>query len=177
MTDTKSKNDSITTTTFPKPLILHFDINGTITSHDSTEKGSDEQLANMLLSRSTYGKVFKGDWIMNEKNYFEEGKYSVSYYNYLKHMHSNYKELSYIFTEEKHPGHKLNGQCKDIMKTNKSLLFPSFLNVLDKYPFAKIVFLTFGNDKDLIMKELKKYNYCRKFLYGEFVRVMDVSFL
>ena len=33
-------------------LVLHFDINGTITADDTTEPGSHEENANMVLAKS-----------------------------------------------------------------------------------------------------------------------------
>ena len=39
-----------------KRLVLHFDINGTITPVDTTEPGSKEENANMVIAKSVYGE-------------------------------------------------------------------------------------------------------------------------
>ena len=40
-------------------LILHFDINGTITAFDSTESFNEIEGTNSYISRSIYGKIVK----------------------------------------------------------------------------------------------------------------------
>jgi len=63
-------------------LVLHFDINGTITSVDSTELGSDYENANMTLAKSVYGTVTNNSWSLNSD--YRDPTNSISYYDYLK---------------------------------------------------------------------------------------------
>ena len=64
------------------PLVLHFDINGTITPVDTTEPGTKEQNANMVIAKSVYGKVNNEVWTLNDDPYEETD--SITYYDYLK---------------------------------------------------------------------------------------------
>lgn len=141
-----------------KPLILYFDINGTITIYDSLELSENtRQHANLVLSKSTFGQVINGTWSINEN------QSTISYYNYLKSYHpKDIVNLSNIFTEIGQPGTSLKNVCDQVVNivSTNGLIFPSFIKVLDKYPMAKLIFRTFGPDGDLIINELKhKYGF------------------
>jgi len=46
-------------------MILNFDINGTITAIDSTDDDiSHLEASNMIVSKSIFGKIIGGKWIM-----------------------------------------------------------------------------------------------------------------
>ncbi len=148
-----------------KPLILDFDINGTITDHDSTETGTPGQLSNMALSRHTYGMVVNNKWILNEDLCGSAN--SITYYNYVKlNYPNNYKEKAFIFTEAKEPGHNIRSYLERVIKARETLLFPSFIEVLKKYKDAKIILRTFGNDARIITDELMKLDYKKSFVNG-----------
>jgi len=105
-------------------LILHFDINGTITAFDSTEPGTDLQNSNMVLAKSVYGTINDDEWIMND-NYKNLTAGSVSYYDYLKMVKKNpkYKSMSFIFTDENNPGHSL----RHLVPIMEKLCMPKYL--------------------------------------------------
>src|SRR5580704_11421813 len=87
-------------------VVLHFDINGTITAVDSTEVGTDAENTNMTLARSAYGKVVDGKWTINTD--YNEVTDSISYYDYLKSVDkTNYKKRSFTFTDKGQPGESL----------------------------------------------------------------------
>lgn len=134
-------------------LILHFDINGTITAIDSTETGSDHENANMTLSRSVYGKIINNSWVLND-NYADDMN-SISYYDYLKSITKDYKKISFLFTNDDQPGAKLKYLLNDVVKYMSVLLFESFFKVLTTYPDACIVFRSFGKDIQIVLDELK----------------------
>ena len=73
-------------------LILHFDINGTITNYDSTEIGTDIEMSNLILAKNTFGTIVDDQWVMNEHPFnYQQG--SISYCQYLrKHYYANYKK-------------------------------------------------------------------------------------
>ena len=135
-------------------LVLHFDINGTITPVDTTEPGSKEQNANMVIAKSVYGKVINNNWVLNDDPYDETD--SLTYYDYLKSIDmSNYKLRSFTFTEPLEPGNKLAHMIPLLVDSMDTFLFQSFLNVLHKYPDALIVFRTFGLDADEVIDYLR----------------------
>lgn len=127
-------------------LVLHFDINGTIMAFDSTENGTDEENANMIFAKNTYGKVINGQWVSNEA--YDDTNDSVTYYNHLKNhsKNKNFKELCFIFTKEGQPGAKWVEYVEEVKKYMVLRLFNSFLHVLDEFPNALIVFRSFGNE-------------------------------
>lgn len=135
-------------------LVLHFDINGTITPYDTTDTGTPEENANMIISKNIYGTMCNDEWKINDDIYDETN--SVSYYNYLRHAFpTSYKKLSYVFTNNNNPGEKFNYMVNQIIKSMDELLFDSFLNVMEKMPSALIVFRTFGLDADEIIHYLR----------------------
>ncbi len=133
-------------------LILHFDINGTITPVDTTEPGNNIENANMVIAKSVFGKVINNKWILNE-NYYDE-KESMSYYNYLRLNDKNYKQKSYTITNEGEPGEQLVHLIPLLLKSMETFLFSSFLNVLNVFPNARIIFRTFGLDADEVIEYL-----------------------
>lgn len=135
-------------------LILHFDINGTITPVDTTELGNNLENANMVISKSVYGKIINNKWIINKNHYNEND--SISYYNYLRLNDGNYKQKSYAITNKGEPGEHLNYLIPLLLNSMETFLFPSFLNVLDAFPNARIIFRTFGLDADEVIEYLKQ---------------------
>ena len=135
-------------------LVLHFDINGTITPVDTTEPGNNIENANMVVAKSVFGKVINNIWTLNDNPYNE--KDSLTYYDYLKSIDmSNYKLRSFTFTEPLEPGNKLAHMIPLLVDSMDTFLFQSFLNVLHKYPDALIVFRTFGLDADEVIDYLR----------------------
>lgn len=129
--------------------VIHFDINGTITCHDSTELGTATENANLLIAKNVHG-TFSDHWVL-KKDYFNRTD-AVSYYDYLKLIHKDYKSYAYKITLE-YPA--LAYLVPKIMAT--PFLFPSFIKTIEKYPEAKIVFRTFGNDADELIIHLKRH--------------------
>lgn len=147
-----------------KKIVLHFDINGTICFFDSTDPFDSIQLTNSYISRSVYGKIIDGKWIMNEC--YHDNKDSITYYKYLKDTTKEYAILSTKFTDKDQPGEKLKETC-DQIHTENIFLFESFTKVLNMFEDTKIIFRTFGNDRLLILDELKKVGYNKHFIYCE----------
>ena len=134
-------------------LVLHFDINGTIIPSDSTEVGTIEENANMVISKSVYGKIHDS-WILNDD--YRDQTDSISYYDYLKLVKEKlYKKKSFTFTEKNNPGESLQLMVKPVIEAMDSFFFKSFLKVLEAYPNAKIIFRTFGLDGDEVVQRLK----------------------
>lgn len=162
-------------------LVLHFDINGTITPIDTTEPGTNEQNANMVVAKSYYGKQINDQWILNDsENYFSELD-SVTYYDYLKTITKDYKKLSFTFTHLNNPGESLHHLIDSIMNSMDIFLFGSFLNVLYEYPDATIVFRTFGLDADEVIHYLRT-NFKTEFKFrniikGKFTYINDELFV
>ena len=153
-----------------KSLILHFDINGTITAVDTTEPGSVEENANMVLSKSYYGKINEiGEWILNnESNYFQSDPPNISYYDYLKSKTKGYKRKSFTFTYDGEPGELLKESVSLVQSSMNTFLFKSFLKVLDMYPDALIVLRTFGLDIDETITEIIHHLPNKRFRKGSF---------
>lgn len=162
-------------------LVLHFDINGTITPVDTVEPGTNEQNSNMVIAKSFYGKKMNDQWILNDpENYFNESE-SMTYYDYLKTITKDYKKISFTFTHKNNPGESLNYLIDPLMKSMDNFLFSSFLNVLHEYPDAKIVFRTFGLDADEVIHYLRTNSKTefkfRDIVKGKFVYAHDVTFI
>lgn len=138
-------------------LVLHFDINGTITPVDTTEPGNNIENANMVIAKSVFGKVINDKWILNEDLYDETN--SMTYYDYLKSIDmQHYKKRSFTFTNVGKPGERLHYMISILQKSMHEFLFDSFLKVFDKYPDALIVFRTFGLDADEVIEYLRTNN-------------------
>ncbi|CAH6421051.1 Hypothetical protein KVN_LOCUS114 [uncultured virus] len=136
-----------------KKLILHFDINGTITAIDSTESGTDRENANMTIARSAFGKIIEDKWIINKD--YTNNIDSISYYDYLKKVDkTNYKIRSFLFTNDNEPGSSLKNLLEKVEPFMKKLLFESFYQVLKEFPNALIIFRSFGKDIPDVLKEL-----------------------
>lgn len=148
--------------------VFHFDINGTIILVDTTEPGNDIENANMVIAKSIYGKVINNIWTMND-DYLDETN-SISYYNYLRQSGQDHKSKSYVTTQKNEPGEKLSYLIPSLIQSIESFVFPSFLNVLNKYPHVLIVFRTFGLDADEVIDHLKsKYeSNFKTIIKGEF---------
>lgn len=155
-------------------LVLHFDINGTITAIDSTELGSDYQNTNMIISRSVYGKIKDDQWISND--HYRDPIDSITYYDFLKKSGiKNYKKISYTFTEEGQPGYRFQWMVAIIIESIQKFIFNSFIKVAEKYPDAIIVLRTFGGDiqdvlNSVVLVENDKF---KKALTGEIIRNND----
>lgn len=144
--------------------ILHFDINGTITAFDSTDNFNKIQETSSQLSKSFYGKIYNGSWIMNN-NCFDTID-SITYYQYLKNTTDDYKKLATEFTEKNNPGHSLNDICINLSQ-KPNFLFDSFVKLIKTFPNNKIIFRTFGRDREHVLNELVKINYTKKFIIGK----------
>lgn len=137
-----------------KKLVLHFDINGTITPVDTTEPGSKEENANMVIAKSVYGTVNNNNWTLNQE-YDKESTDSITYYDYLKTIDNQYKKKSFTFTHPGEPGESLAHLVPLLVNSMDIFLFQSFLNVLHEFPDALIVFRTFGLDADEVIEFLR----------------------
>lgn len=136
-------------------LVLHFDINGTITPVDTTEPGNKEENSNMVVAKSFYGKVIDGEWVLNDSSNYFNIENAITYYDYLKTVTKDYKKVSFSFTDKGNPGESLNNLIEPLIDSMDTFLFKSFLNVLYKYPNATIVFRTFGLDADEVIHYLR----------------------
>jgi len=134
-------------------LILHFDINGTITPFDTTEPGTKLENANVIIAKNVYGKVNNNKWILNDNIYDENN--SISYYNYLKQITKDYKTKSFIFTSPSEPGASLIHLIPLLIKSMDEFLFESFLRALITFHNAQIILRTFGLDADEVINYLK----------------------
>jgi len=159
-------------------LILHFDINGTITTVDSTDDHLDtSSRVNVIISKSVFGKVNEvGEWVMNDDP-FLIGDGDTSYYNHLKKIGS--KHLAYVFTNKGELGEPFRKYYDDIVKHELGdIIFRSFLKVLDKYNDAKLVLRTFGNDGPMIVDHINTvHGYEKPFIYATYVRTDDQHML
>ena len=148
-------------------LILHFDINGTITPVDTTESGTELEIANMIISKNVYGNVIDNKWILNENVY--DQTHSITYYDHLKkNDKDNCKKISFRFTNEGEPGENLNYLVDKVIDSMNKLLFNSFLNVIDEFPDALIVLRTFGPDTDKVIEKMKIVGKSNTFVKGLF---------
>lgn len=138
-------------------LVIHWDINGTITAVDSTEHGSEIDNANMVVSKSVFGKVVNGVWVLNDD--VCENYESQTYYDYLKSVDKeNYKKRSFDFTKPNNPGASLVGLIDKVVATNKNFLFGSFLKAVEEFPDALHVFRTFGQDTNDVLATLRRHH-------------------
>jgi hypothetical protein len=136
-------------------LVLHFDINGTITPVDTTEPGNKVENSNMVISKSVYGKFLDGKWTLNVPEQLYDTTNSITYYDYLKLVGKDYKKISFSFTEEGNPGETLAFMVPELVESMDIFLFKSFLKACDKYPGALIVFRTFGLDADEVIEFMR----------------------
>ena len=135
-------------------LVLHFDINGTITPVDTVEPGSKIENANMVISKSVFGTIIDNKWVLNTNIYDEID--SITYYDHLKQINkNNYKKISFTFTNKGEPGEILNYLVQQLVDSMDKFLFDSFLNVLSEFPHAQIIFRTFGLDADEVIEYLR----------------------
>ena len=134
-----------------KVLVLHFDVNGTITAVDTTDTHTTHnENANVIISKNVYGKLLDdGHW----KCLGDKG--TLSYYDYVKQYHC--KTLAYQFTNDSSPGHPFKHFLKPITDSlqGKPFFFQSFQAVIQKYPDAVYIFRTFGLDSNTVVNELK----------------------
>lgn len=152
-------------------LVLHFDINGTITPVDTTEPGSKVENANMVIAKSVFGQVINNVWVLNDDPTDETN--SLTYYDYLKSIDMQYYKLrSFTFTDPDEPGSSLAQLVPLLVNSMHTFLFPSFLKVLQVFPQALIVFRTFGLDADEVIEYLrtneKTTKYFKTVIKGEF---------
>ena len=159
------------TLTLPRRLVLHFDINGTITPIDTTEPGSKVDNANMVIAKSVYGHVIDGlIWCPNSDPY--DATEAISYYDHLKNIKENYKRRSFSFTEPGQPGQIFREIVPPLVQAmdDDQLLFGSFLQVLEQFPAALIVLRTFGFDSDEMIKSIRHHHpKIGTMVKGEFV--------
>ena len=135
-----------------KMLVLHFDINDTITAFDKTDDLSPEIKCNIIIARSVFGHMVDNCWIMSTDPYDESG---ITYYDYIKQSNKNYKEITGSFT--KNEGYKFHYLIEKMVNSmTTDFLFPSFIKVCSQYPNAKIVFRTFGSDGEKVLQEFSK---------------------
>lgn len=143
-------------------LILLFDINGTITSFDSTDikeivdvngqsiKVTPQDNANMLIAKSTSGIIVNDQWIKDDHC----GKDSITYYNHVRNTTPHYKLRSFEFTTAGQPGESLNHLVPRVVDSFTKLVFDSFLTIVEQYPEAVIILRTFGADSNEILQYL-----------------------
>lgn len=86
-------------------------------------------------------------------------------------MKKNYKKKSFSFTEEGQPGHSLKHMINMVASSLHNLLFKSFMNVLDMYPDALIVFRSFGKDIKEVLEYLKTNDKFKNALIGKVTHV------
>ena len=135
-------------------LVLHFDINGTITPVDTVEPGTKIENSNMVISKSVYGKVINNKWVLNDNLYDDIN--SITYYDHLRQLDKKtYKKVSFSFTESGEPGEILHWMVDRLVDSMDKFLFNSFLDVFEEFPDALIVFRTFGLDADEVIHYLK----------------------
>lgn len=147
----------------PKRLIIHWDINGTITAVDTTERGSPIENANMVISKSVFGKVVDSEWQLNDPD-IHDATESQTYYDYLKSIDPvHYKKRSFVFTEPDSPGHRLAHMVDSVVKSSETFLFDSFLKAVERYPEALHLIRTFGQDTKDVLDTLRKNAVLGKF--------------
>lgn len=155
-------------------LILHFDINGTVTTVDSTDDHLDiSSRVNVIVSKSVFGRLNDvGEWVMNGDPFMiEDG--DLSYYNHLRKIGS--KHLAYVFTNDGQLGEPFRRYYDDIVRQETDdIIFKSFLRVLDRYNNAKLVLRTFGDDGSMIVDHMSMvHGYKRPFTFATYVRTDD----
>ena len=159
-------------------LILNFDINGTITTIDSTDYDIDTpSRVNAIISKSIYGRLNdRNEWIMNDDP-FSIHTGDISYHHYLKQI--GLKHLAHTFTDDGNIGSKFRNYYSAIVDHEKhELLFKSFLNVLTRYEDAKLVLRTFGNDGSMVINDLNiKHGYQKPFTHAKYIRANDQHIL
>lgn len=149
-----------------KKLVLHFDINGTITGVDSTDKGDPVANANVIISKVMRGTVKDKKWTYNPYSVF--GDDNISYWNYLKQTTENYLHEGESFTEPGHQGEKFKPLVDKLVESNENFLFESFLKVMREYSHVGIVFRTFGGDIDKVISKLVDHGFEKTILKGVF---------
>ncbi len=155
-----------------KKLVLHFDINGTITAVDTTEPCTVVENANMVLAKSVFGRTIDGvgvaSWQLNDNIY--DATNSLTYYDYLKAIDKeNYKKRSFLFTATGNPGVALVHLISGIVESTESFLFDSFLRALTAFPEAIILIRTFGQDTESVVQILRQIDEeKRKDPFGHF---------
>lgn len=142
--------------------LFHFDINGTITSLDTTETSKGDDYINLLMTKNMYGRVENDQWIINDDPYDinSTDKSSIKYRDYLQDFKLPI-EMAYTFTKD----FNLQEVFEKVKEASNKLIFESFLNVLTTYPHAKIIFRTFGLDSAMIIDHLQNiHNVKRKWI-------------
>lgn len=150
-------------------LILHFDINDTITIYDSSEPGDMISNLNLRIARSFYGFVDEyNHWIFGtnpKEKEKEQEQEQVSYYTYLKHNYKkDYKKRASKCTNVFEPLESVAHYVSQMKaEAEEYFIFRSFIRVLHEFPHAHVVLRTFGGDSDLVIAELKKLGIQRTF--------------
>jgi hypothetical protein len=129
--------------------VFHFDINGTVTHVDSTEEAEGDDYINLTMAKSIYGKVIDNQWKINDDPY--DMIDSMKYRDYLL-LTKLPEKIAFTFAQD----FKLEHIFDKINSLLDKPIFDSFLTILKKYPDAKLVFRTFGNDGPLIINTLKQ---------------------
>jgi hypothetical protein len=146
-------------------LILHVDINGTVTPIDSVDREQPHELINLLVAKNTFGHVDGSRWVHHAESYVgSQHPDTDSYYNHIVHRMRAGKRGTFKFTQPGQPGAHL-AHLVPLIEAYYSTspqqppaagpLFPSFVRVLHAYPDAKIVFRTFGHDASLIVAAVR----------------------
>lgn len=152
--------------------IYYFDINGTVTLIDSTENKTRNDLYNMIVSKNIYGTIKNGKWIMNE-NCFDGNEEFISYYKY----HRKKKDHIYKFTEPGYDGEQfryLYDAVKNELESD-NIFFESFINFIKQTPDIKLVFRTFGRDREIIVDNVIKYLEKKNFIFAKIVYDTDCN--
>ena len=149
--------------------VFHFDINGTIIPNDTTESGTDEENANMIIAKNVYGTVsVSNKWYLRTSNIYNS-QAAITYYDYLRQYYKDYKLRAFTFTHPGNPGETLNKFVEPLMNAMTAFLFPSFLKVLEKYHDTTIVFRTFGLDADEVIHYLRTNKKTTK-MFGNVIK-------
>lgn len=157
-----------------KRLILKFDINGTITNYSKGRKFRDNPF--YIISSLAKGTVDNdGNWKSSGYHYDTNTiDDEISYFDYLKDRFNPDEIEKRVLrcTQKDEP-------CDDYFKISRKLfdiihnevLFPSFLNVLQVYPEAKVVIRSYGGDIGKVAEVLTNNNY--SYIKGKLCHTFD----
>lgn len=134
--------------------IFYFDINGTITTHDYTEKISKDYIINKKILKTIISN--DGGTVLKQTK-----KENKNYKDIIENIHKNEYKNDKTFQELR----------KKVEEAMKHKIFPSFLKFLDKHPDDQIIFRTFGRDGPDIINDLKKLGYEERFKSIRFAKI------
>ena len=135
--------------------VCHFDINGTIMLFDGTDDIKSSEAVSEIMTKNIYGNV------ADANQFFLTGRDRISgttsYYNYLKKHHPlNYKELARKLLETYPQFQDMHESLVAIYESGLNPSFIKFVTHMQSNPSIKIVFRTFGVDRDFVIDQLQK---------------------